>query len=36
MGDDVALIWDCAYFGIVHKYTFKQVRDKVAKLAAVL
>jgi propionyl-CoA synthetase len=29
------MIWDCAYLDIVHKYTYKQMESKVARLADV-
>lgn len=35
LGDQLALIWDCAYLNIVHKFTYKQVKEKVSKLAAI-
>jgi len=34
-GDQVALIWDSAYLNIVHKYTYKQLKEQVSKLASV-
>ena len=34
-GDAVAMIWDCAYLNIVQKFTYKQMKEEVSKLAAV-
>ena len=34
-GDSTAIVWDSAYLNIVHRYTYKQVQEKVSKLAAV-
>ena len=35
LGDQVGIIWDSAYLNLVQKFTYRQIQEKVSKLAAI-